>query len=300
MMTQAEREAAYERIVRELAVDRMGTEPDAPPLPPWAGTPSPRAGSTLPIEAEIAGVQMIEYGEFWARPGLDLRTRSFITLAALQATRGMYKQLYRHVNIALNLGITPNEIHETFLQAGCYCGLPAVENAADVATAVFVHRGILAPGDGATVEPKAQMDHQDRRAAMARVAAALGVNRVGLGPDAPPLVPLPGPLAQISSTRGEVEGDLAMIGAQYGYGELWGRAGLDLRTRSFITMAVLQVVVENDQLHIHVNNALNLGIPADEIHEAIAHVGMYGGVSGSHNAGNVAKDVLRQWGLAAK
>ena len=54
-------------------------------------------------------------------------------------------------------------------------------------------------------------------------------------------------------------------------------------------MAVLQVKVENDQLHFHVNNALNLGITVDDIQEALAHVGVYGGVSGWNNASNVAK-----------
>jgi 4-carboxymuconolactone decarboxylase len=296
MMTQVEREAAYGRIRRELGVDRIGTAPDAVQLPARQGLSPVRAASAQPIEAEIAGAQMFEYGEMWGRPGLDLRTRSFVTVAALQAL-GHADQLYRHLNIASNLGITPEELHETFLHAGIYCGLPAWENACAIATEVLVHRGTLPPGDGATVEPKAPMDEHGRRAACERVLAALGVGRLGLGRDAAPLVPMPGPLSEGQSPRLPVENDLAMIGAHYGYGEVWGRPGLDLRVRSFITMAVLQVMHENDQLHIHVNNAVNLGISIDEIHEALAHVGVYGGVSGWHNASNVAKHVFMQRGI---
>jgi 4-carboxymuconolactone decarboxylase len=301
MMTQAEREAAYHRIRRELGVDRIGTAPDAPHLPPRRGSALARSESALPIESEIAGALMIEYGEIWARPGLDLRTRSFATLAALQAL-GHADQLYRHVNIALNLGITPEEIHETFFHGACYAGLPTRENAAAVATEVFVARGILAAGDGAIIEPKAPkapMDQADRKAAMERVGRALGIGRLGLGPDSPPLACLPGPLTKVDGTRTPLENDLAMIGGEFGYGEIWGRPGLDLRTRSFVTMSLLQVMHENDQLHIHVNNAMNLGITPDEIHEVLAHVGLYGGVSGWHNASNVAKHVLAQWGVGA-
>jgi len=183
------------------------------------------------------------------------------------------------------------------LHAGVYCGLPAWENASALATEVFVHRGILPPGDGATVEPKAPMNHNDRAAACERVVATIGIGRLGLGPDAAPLVPMAGPLSGGHAARMSLEQDLAMISAQYGFGEVWGRPGLELRTRAFITMAVLQVMHENDQLHIHVNNGLNLGITTDDIHEALAHVGVYGGVSGWHNASNVAKHVFMQRGI---
>lgn len=296
MMTQAEREAADERVRRELGIDRIGTASDASPLPPRRGRAAARPASALPIEAEIRGAQMYEYGEIWGRSGLDLRTRSFITVAVL-AAMGHEDQLYRHVNCALNLGITPEEIHEALLQVGVYAGLSAWENAVGVAGEVFVARGILAIGAGGTVEPKPPMDHEDRRAARTRVVAALGVGRLGLDPHAAPLVPLPGPLTAIVQGRLAVEHDLAMINADYGYGEVWGRPGLDLRTRSFITVTVLQVMHENDQLHIHLNNALNLQITADEINEAFGQAGAYGGGSGWHNAVNVARHVFVQRGF---
>lgn len=299
MMTQAEREAAYVRIRQELGVDRIGTEPDAPALPPRQGSVRVRPGAALPIEAEILGVQMFEYGEIWARPGLDLRTRCFITVGAL-AAMGHADQLYRHINSALNIGITPEEIHEALLQVSVYGGLSAWENAVGVAGEVFVARGILPAGEGATVEPKAPMDHEDRRAAMARVAAALHLGRLGPEPDAGQPEPMPGPMTGMTQPRMPVENDLALITAQYGYGEVWGRPGLELRIRSFITVTVLQVMHENDQLHIHLNNALNLGITADEVLEAQAQAAIYGGGSGWHNAINVARHVFAQRGIGVE
>ena len=234
ILTQAERNAAYLRVRRELGVDRIGTESEAKPLPARLQGGSAKRGRALPIEAEIHGAQMYEF-EVWARPALDLRTRSFITVAALTATRAP-NQLYRHINIALNLGTTPDEIHELLLHVSCYAGNPAWEEGVGVANEVFVARGVLPPGSGVTVEPKPPMNHEERRLARERIVAALGVGRIGLGTNAPVLKPLPGgPI--LASRPGTLDEEISFLGADYGYGELWGRPGLPLRIRSFITQA---------------------------------------------------------------
>jgi 4-carboxymuconolactone decarboxylase len=295
MMTQAEREAAYERVRGELGVDQIGTGPDAPPLPPRQGR-EPRRGGALTIESEVyAAVKQYEYGEIWGRPGLDLRTRAFISIAVV-AAMGHEDELYRQINSGLNLGIAPEEIHEALIQVSVYGGISAWEQGVSVANEVFVVRGILPSGDGVTVELKAPMDHDDRRAAAERVMAALGAGRLGTSADAPMLGPLPGS-AGIRSDDLALGQEIAWINGYYGYGEVWGRPGLELRTRSFITMAILQVMHENDQLQFHVNNALNLGITPEEVHEALAQAGAYGGGSGWSNAVGVARDVFRQRGV---
>jgi 4-carboxymuconolactone decarboxylase len=296
MMTQPERNAAYERIRNELGIDRLGVGSDAPPLPPRSRQAATWPGAALPIEAEIRGAQMYEFGEIWARPGLDLRTRSFITIAALTALRHP-DQLYRHINSALNIGITPEEIHEILLHAGVYSGIPAWENGAAVAGEVFVARGILPPGSGSGVAltPKPLMTHVERRDAMKRVTASVNIGRVGQGPDAPQLKPMAGGLASVGDAiKMPVATDLALINADHGFGEVWGRPGLDLRMRAFITITVLQVLVESHELTIHVNNALNLGLTPEEVYEALAQAGIYGGLSGWHNATLVAAHVFEQ------
>jgi 4-carboxymuconolactone decarboxylase len=62
-------------------------------------------------------------------------------------------------------------------------------------------------------------------------------------------------------------------------------------------VATLQAVNENDQLHYHLNNAINLDITPEELHEAMVHTGVYCGVSGWRNASNVARDVFLQRGI---
>jgi 4-carboxymuconolactone decarboxylase len=64
------------------------------------------------------------FGETWSRPGLDLKTRSMVTVAALAAL-GRPNQLRTHVRGALQNGVTPEEIREIILHTMVYAGIPA-------------------------------------------------------------------------------------------------------------------------------------------------------------------------------
>ena len=76
------------------------------------------------------------WGEIWARPGLDRRTRSAITLTALVAL-GRFDELAMHVRAALRNGLTRDEIKEVLLQSAIYCGVPAANTAFAVAQRVL-------------------------------------------------------------------------------------------------------------------------------------------------------------------
>jgi len=80
------------------------------------------------------------WGEIWARPGLDRRTRSCITLTALVAL-GRFEELEMHVRAAVRNGLAPEEIGEVFLQSAVYCGVPAANSAFAVARRVLSERG---------------------------------------------------------------------------------------------------------------------------------------------------------------
>jgi 3-oxoadipate enol-lactonase/4-carboxymuconolactone decarboxylase len=79
------------------------------------------------------------WGEIWARPGLDRRTRSCITLAMLVAL-GRHDELAMHVRAALRNGLTEDEIKEVLLQTAIYCGVPAANSAFAVAQAALETR----------------------------------------------------------------------------------------------------------------------------------------------------------------
>ncbi|MEU1372666.1 alpha/beta fold hydrolase [Streptomyces triculaminicus] len=74
----------------------------------------------------------VEWGETWARPGLDRRTRFLVTLAVLTAG-GHLDELEEHARAALRNGVTPEEIEEALVQTAPYCGLPAARAALAVA-----------------------------------------------------------------------------------------------------------------------------------------------------------------------
>lgn len=79
---------------------------------------------TRPIQEHITAKA---WGNVWQRPGLDLKTRSLITVAMLTAM-GKQNELRGHLRGALNNGATPEELQEVLLHAAIYCGVPtAVE-----------------------------------------------------------------------------------------------------------------------------------------------------------------------------
>lgn len=77
------------------------------------------------------------FGDIYPREGLDLREREMITLASLLAAGGCEPQLEVHINAALNVGVLPETIVETFLQCVPYTGFPRVLNAVFTAKRVF-------------------------------------------------------------------------------------------------------------------------------------------------------------------
>lgn len=76
------------------------------------------------------------WGAIWARPGLDRRSRSMITLTALIA-RGHHEELALHIAAALRNGLSREEIKEVLLQTAVYCGVPDANAAFRIARNVL-------------------------------------------------------------------------------------------------------------------------------------------------------------------
>ena len=76
------------------------------------------------------------WGEIWARPGLDRKTRSCITLTALVAMNRP-EELEMHLRAALRNGLTVEEIGEVLLHSAVYCGVPAANSAFAIAKRVL-------------------------------------------------------------------------------------------------------------------------------------------------------------------
>jgi 4-carboxymuconolactone decarboxylase len=88
---------------------------------------------TAPFQDFITGYA---WGSVWARPGLDRRTRSAITLAVLTAL-GRENEIAMHVRAARANGLSPAEISEVLLHTAVYAGVPAANAAYAIAQRVL-------------------------------------------------------------------------------------------------------------------------------------------------------------------
>ncbi len=77
------------------------------------------------------------YGDIYSRPGLDLKSREIATVAALTALGNAQPQLQSHIEGALNVGCTREEIIEVIIQMAVYAGFPAAINGVTAAKKVF-------------------------------------------------------------------------------------------------------------------------------------------------------------------
>lgn len=78
------------------------------------------------------------------------------------------------------------------------------------------------------------------------------------------------------------------------WGEVWTRPGLDRRTRSCVTVAMLIALNRTEELAMHLRGALNNGVTVDELREVLLQAAVYCGVPAANTAFRVASEVLEQ------
>ncbi len=79
---------------------------------------------------------------------------------------------------------------------------------------------------------------------------------------------------------------------RYVWGEIWTRPGLDRRTRSMITVAMLVALNHENELALHMQAALRNGVTVDELKEIVLQTAVYCGVPAANSAFAVAAKVL--------
>ena len=90
---------------------------------------------------------------------------------------------------------------------------------------------------------------------------------------------------------------LQEIVTQYCWGEIWGRPGLDRRTRSIINLAMLSALNRPHEIKMHVKGALNNGLTKDDIREVLLQVAIYCGVPAAVDSFRTAKEVFTELGI---
>ena len=79
---------------------------------------------------------------------------------------------------------------------------------------------------------------------------------------------------------------------RYAWGEIWTRPGLDRRSRSCVTLAILVALGHHEELRLHLRAALNNGLTRDEIKEVLLQSAIYAGVPAANTAFRIANEVL--------
>jgi 4-carboxymuconolactone decarboxylase len=95
----------------------------------------------------------------------------------------------------------------------------------------------------------------------------------------------------IAGTTG-FTGDFQEFITRFAWGGVWTRDGLDRRTRSCVTLAVLTALRAHDELAMHVRAARRNGLTAEEIGEVLLHTAVYAGVPAANSAFRIAQETL--------
>jgi 4-carboxymuconolactone decarboxylase len=81
---------------------------------------------------------------------------------------------------------------------------------------------------------------------------------------------------------------------QFAWGEIWTRPGLDRRTRSMLTIALLTALGQEEELKLHLRATANTGVTRDEVKEILMHTAIYAGVPKANSAFGHARAVFEE------
>lgn len=90
---------------------------------------------------------------------------------------------------------------------------------------------------------------------------------------------------------------LQEIVTQYCWGEIWGRPGLDKKTRSLLNLAMISALNRPHEVKMHIKGALTNGVTKEEIREVFLQVAIYCGVPAGVDSFRIAKEVFTELGV---
>lgn len=223
---------------------------------------------------------IIEYsfGDIYSREGLDLKLKEIAVVASLTALGNAQPQLKVHINGALNVGCTINEVKEVILQMSGYSGFPTCINAMNALKEVLNEREKEGVNDEVGQEPTNGVSPMDRYEVGAKELSELDKNQVQV----------------LEDVYNDFSPDLVKLVVN-SYSDIIGRNNLNKRYRQIATIAALTALGNaKPQLKFHINAGLNIGLTADEIKEIMLLMTVYSGFPSAINGTNVLKEVLNE------
>ena len=99
------------------------------------------------------------------------------------------------------------------------------------------------------------------------------------------------------ATSDDFNRPLQELVTQYCWGEIWGRAGLDRKTRSLLNLAMISALNRPHEIKVHVRAALTNGVTKNEIKEVFLQVAIYCGMPAGVDSFRIAKEVFKEMGI---
>jgi 4-carboxymuconolactone decarboxylase len=119
-------------------------------------------------------------------------------------------------------------------------------------------------------------DHPDTQAGLATRRAVLGADYVQASLDR--ATPFNAPLQELVT--------------RHAWGNTWQGKGIDLKTRSIVTVSMLIALGRTHELKLHVRGALNNGVTPEELQEIFLHSSVYCGFPATLDAFRVGQEVI--------
>ncbi|MDT8719322.1 carboxymuconolactone decarboxylase family protein [Clostridium sp. 19966] len=223
---------------------------------------------------------MIEYsfGDVYSREGLGLKSKEIAVVAALTALGNARPQLKVHINGALNVGCSVNDIKEVIIQMTAYSGFPTAINAMNALKEVLEERKSEGIEDYAGEECTNEVSPMERYQAGVRELSQLDKNQAKL----------------LEDTYKDFSPALTKLIIQ-SYADIIGRNNLSKRYRQIATIAALTALGNAEpQLRFHINSGLNVGLTEEEIKEIMLLMTVYSGFPSAISGMNVLKNILRE------
>jgi len=101
-------------------------------------------------------------------------------------------------------------------------------------------------------------------------------------------------VARATANITELDRDFQAFITRTAWGSVWTRPGLDRRTRSLLTIAMMASLGHEEELKLHLRASKNTGATPADIAEALMQVAVYAGVPAANSAYRAAKEIFRE------
>lgn len=210
------------------------------------------------------------FGDIYSRDGTTLKQKEIAVVAALTAMGNAAPQLKVHINGALNVGCSIEELVEVIIQMSSYSGFPSSLNAINVLKEVIADRNT-------TFKPINDIKKENRFLIGKEWLSKLKKEQADI----------------LKDNLDDIAPDMVEYVVAYGYGDIYSRENLDIKLRQIATIAALVAMgTAEPQLNFHINAGLDVGLTKEEIIETIILMCVYAGFPAALNGIAVAKDVF--------